>query len=324
MKTYRPAWYPSPMAKILVSGSLAYDRIMDFPGFFSSHFVPEKLHTLSVSFEVEKFSENFGGCAGNIAYNLALLGEEPVILSTAGKDFEKYDAYLKERKIDTESIHRDGKDLTSSAYIMTDKADNQITAFYPGAGRMSYGEKVPTEGAGFAIVAAGCVADIESLARLYRSRGIKYVLDTGQQTGTLTGLQILEALDGAAVLFANDYELGLIVFKTGLSEVQLLERIPVIVATLGAKGARIISKEGETVVQGVMVENIVDPTGAGDAHRAGFVKGMLAGFSWKECNQLASTVAAYAVESYGTQNHSFTMNELKKRYEESYGEKLSL
>lgn len=310
------------MSKVLVSGSLAYDRIMDFPDYFSNHFVPEKLHSLSVSFQVEKFSENFGGTAGNIAYNLALLGETPVIISTAGSDFARYRAYLEASGIEAATIHI-GSDITSAAYIMTDKADNQIAAFYPGAGRTPYGDDVPEEAA-LAIVAAGCDADMKSLPLLYRKRGLKYLYDAGQHITELNGTDLLNALSGASVLFANDYELGLIVFKTGLNESKLLERVPVVVATLGVKGARLLTKEGETPIAAVHTDNVVDPTGAGDAHRAGFLKGMLSGQSWKECVQLASAVAVYAVESYGTQNHTFTMDALKKRYEAAYGEKLAL
>lgn len=175
------------MQRIVISGSLAYDRIMDFPGYFSNHFIPEKLHSLSVSFEIDKFAENFGGTAGNIAYNLALLGESPAILSTVGKDFGEYDAYLKEKGIDTGSIHVNDADTTASAYIMTDQADNQITAFYPGASRTPYGE-VPVKDAAIAIIAAGNIVDMESLARAYQARGIKYVLDPGQQTTALSGV----------------------------------------------------------------------------------------------------------------------------------------
>lgn len=312
------------MSRVLVSGSLAYDRIMDFPGLFENHFVPEKLHSLSVSFQVDTFKENFGGCAGNIAYTLALLGEEPVIVATGGSDFEKYAAYLKASGVDPQSIHVNAGDVTSSAYIMTDQGDNQISAYYPGAGGTPYGVPVPLEGVALGMVGAGCVEDMKALPSLYRERGVKYVYDPGQQTTVLSGVELIEAISGAAVLFANDYELGVIVFKTGLSEAQLLERVPVVVGTLGNKGARVLTKEGEIEVTAVPVDKLVDPTGAGDAHRAGFIKGLLAGLPTKESAQLASTAAAYAVEAYGTQNHHFTLNELKARYQKAYGAPLAL
>ena len=311
------------MPRVLVSGSLAYDRIMDFPGLFAAHFVPEKLHTLSLSFQVDTFVENFGGTAGNIAYNLSLLGVEPVILATAGKDFEAYRKYLETNHIRSESIHVVQDDITSSAYIVTDKANNQIAAFYPGVGRVAYGD-VQTEGVALAVVAAGCDEDMKALPRLYRTRGVKYVYDPGQHVTALTGTELLDAISGASVLFANDYELGLIVFKTGLNEAQLLERVPLIVATLGERGARLIQKGSDTTVAAVHKDNVVDPTGAGDAHRAGYVRGLIAGLDPKQCARLGATVAAYAVESYGTQNHRFTIEALKARYEKAYAEKLSL
>lgn len=312
------------MSRILVSGSLAYDRIMDFPGLFENHFVPEKLHSLSVSFQVDTFKENFGGCAGNIAYTLALLKEEPVVIATGGSDFDKYAAYLKASGVNPQNIHVSTADVTASAYIMTDQGDNQIAAYYPGAGGTPYGVPVPLEGAALAVVGAGCVEDMKALPSLYRQRGVKYVYDPGQQTTVLSGVELIEAISGAAVLFANDYELGVVVFKTGLSEAQLLDRAPVIVGTLGNKGARILTKEGEIEIAAVPVDKLVDPTGAGDAHRAGFIKGLLAGLPVKECAQLASAVAAYAVESYGTQNHRFTLDELNARYEKVYGTPLAL
>jgi adenosine kinase len=312
------------MSKVLVSGSLAYDRIMDFPGAFENHFVPEKLHNISVSFQVDTFEENFGGCSGNIAYTLALLGEQPAIIATGGSDFDKYAEHLKASGVNTDSIHVRQDDVTASAFIMTDQNDNQIAAYYPGAGGVSYGELVPTDGAKLAVIAAGNDEDIRSLAALYRKQSIPFIFDPGQRVTALTGSDLIEVLTGAAVLFCNDYELGLIVFKTGLSEQQLLERVPTIIATLGAKGTRIITVEGETKVDAVPVEKLVDPTGAGDAHRAGFAKGMLAGLPMNECVQFASAVAVYVVESYGTQNHRFTMEELKERYKKAYGTPLVL
>ncbi len=314
----------SAMSKILVSGSIAYDRIMDFPGLFSEHFVPDKMHNLSVSFQVKSFRENFGGCAGNIAYTLALLQEEPTILATAGNDFEAYTKHLQANNIDAASIHLDDKDVTASAYIITDQSDNQVAAYYPGSGAKRYGENVPLEGTETAIVSAGCDDDIKDLTALYRRQGLRFVFDPGQRVTALSGADLLEALSGATVLFANDYELGLIVFKTGKSERELLERVPTIVSTLGEKGARIITKDEELRVPAVHSDVVVDPTGAGDAHRAGFTKGLVSGLELLQCAQLGSTVAAYAVEAYGTQNHLFTMQDLAARYEKTFGEPLML
>ncbi|MDZ4227296.1 MAG: carbohydrate kinase family protein, partial [Patescibacteria group bacterium] len=232
--------------------------------------------------------------------------------------------YLAAKGISTDSIHVVDTDTTAAAYIMTDKADNQIAAFYPGAGRTPYGDDIPADSATMGMIAAGCDDDMHNMPQVFRERGIKYTYDPGQHLTELSGERLLEALSGAEVLFANDYELGLIVFKTGLDEKALLERVPCIVATLGAKGARLLTKGEELEIDVVKAGAVVDPTGAGDAHRAGFVKGMLAGLPMKQCAQLASAVASYAVEKYGTQSHTFTMPELQKRYQETYGENLPL
>jgi adenosine kinase len=307
------------MSQVLVSGSIAYDRIMDFPGLFSSHFVPERLHNLSVSFQVDTFNESFGGCAGNVAYNLALLGEKPVILSTAGNDFERYATYLRERGVSTESVHLVQEDTTATAYVMTDRGDNQIAAYYAGAGKRPYGAEPSLTGVVMASIGAGCSQDMVAFARYYREHKVPYVCDPGQQLTELAGEQLLDLVTGASVLFCNDYELGLIIGKTGLSEKVLLARVPTIVATMGERGARLIMKDSELHIDAVPVTSSIDPTGAGDAHRAGFVKGMLAGLPMEQCARLGSTVAAYAVETYGTQNYHFTMDELKTRFEKTYG-----
>ena len=311
------------MLRVLVSGSIAYDRIMDYAGIFTDAFVPDKLHTLSVSFQVARIKENFGGCAGNLAYNLKLLGEEPHILATAGSDFEKYATYLRELGISTDSIHINGSDLTSVAHIVTDRANNQIAAFAMAAGATPYGA-MPKEEYRCMILGAGNVADTIALGADARAKGIPYYFDPGQALPAFTSDDLKGLISGAAGLFCNDYELGLIEDKTGWDEAALLAQTPILVVTLGAKGSRVSSKDGIVEVVAVPIGKLVDPTGAGDAHRAGFVKGILARLTLKQCGQLASTVAGYAVEQLGTQNHRFTMPELQARYESAYGETLPL
>ncbi len=311
------------MSKILVAGSIAYDRIMDYAGNFTDSFMADKLHTLSVSFQVERIKENFGGCAGNIAYNLKLLGEEPEMIATAGSDFGRYAEYLKHLGISSGSIHIDDSDLTSVAHIVTDKANNQIAAFAMAAGKAAYGT-LPAGEFTCGILGAGCVSDTIAIAAHAKAKGIKYYFDPGQAMPAFAADNLKEIISGAAGLFCNDYELSLITEKTGWNEAALLEHTPLLVVTLGAEGSRIMTKDGVIEVAAVPIEKLVDPTGAGDAHRAGFVKGVLAGLSLKECGQLAGTVAAYAVEQQGTQNHRFTISELKERYAAAYGESLSL
>ncbi len=312
------------MSKILVSGSIAYDRIMDFQGYFKDHFLPEKLHSLSISFQVGDVSENFGGTAGNIAYNLALLGLEPKVLATAGSDFERYRGHLKGHNIDTTSIRIEAKGLTSSAYVMTDKQDNQIGAFSMGAGATPYQPLPSLEGATCAIIGAGCIQDMKVLPGHYRDLGLQYMYDPGQAIPALSADDVRDGITGAAVVFANDYEFGLMAVKTGWDEPQFLEKAHMLVVTYSDKGSRIVTKDGEHKVPAVAVADALDPTGAGDAYRAGFIAGFLKKFAPENCAKLGSAVAAYAVEKYGTQNHTFTMKELLERYKSAYGEEVVL
>lgn len=314
------------MLRILVSGSIAYDRIMDFPGHFRDHFLAHKLHTINVSFAVDGVEENFGGTAGNIAYNLMLLGQEPYIVSTAGSDFGAYRTYLDGLGIATASIHVDASELTSSAYIITDKADNQIAAFSFGAGKAAYGEFPDVNGTACAIVGAGNPDDMRALPKYYREQGIPYFYDPAQEIPILSAEDLRGGIEGSAGLFGNDYEIDLIMQKTGWSEKELCGRTPLVVATLGENGSRItsVTKNSPLRVKAVQISDAVDPTGAGDAFRAGFIAGYLHGETPRVCAQIGSVVAAYTVERHGTQTHRFTMSELKKRYNEAYGEDLAL
>ena len=312
------------MSRILVSGSIAYDRIMDFPGLFKEHFIADKLHNINVSFAVEAFTENFGGTAGNIGYSLALLGEEPRIIATAGADFERYAGHLRSVKVDPTSIKIDLEGSTSSAFIITDQANNQISAFSMASGAKSYVPLPGTEAARCAIIGAGCVEDMAALPVHYRAHGIPYFYDPGQQIPMLSAEQLRDGITGAAGLFCNDYELSLISQKTGWDEVEIVAKTAALIVTLGEKGSRIVTKDGEYIVKAVAISKVVDPTGAGDAYRAGFIVGFLRGWALQSAAQLGSAVAAYAVEKYGTQNHRFTISELGERYQTAYGETLSL
>ena len=311
------------MARILVAGSIAYDRIMDYGGNFTDSFVPDKLHTLSVSFQVERIKEDFGGVAGNLAYNLKLLGEEPEMLGTAGSDFGRYAEYLQKLGISSASVHIDPSDLTSVAHIVTDRANNQIAAFAMAAGAKPYGP-LPEGDFKCAVLGAGCVSDTIAVAAHAKTKGINYYFDPGQAMPAFAADDLKNIISGAAGLFCNDYELGLIEEKTGWNEAALLTQTPLLVVTLGAKGSRISSAEGVIEVAAVPLTKLVDSTGAGDAHRAGFIKGIMASLSLKQCGELASGVSAYALENFGTQNHHFTLAEASERYEKAYGEKVGL
>ncbi len=312
------------MSKTIISGSVAYDRIMDFDGLFAEHFLPEKMHSINLSFQVDRLSVGFGGTAGNVAYNLALLGESAEIIATVGEDFGSYRSHLLLAGIEPSSIRVVEGELTSSAFVLTDKADNQIAAFHLGAGAHGYDIPIDTNGRAFAIVSAGCIPDMTMLPAYYRQHGMHYLFDPGQAITALSSEQLRDCITGASVLFGNDYELGMIAQKTGWTENAMLEYVPTIVLTYGADGSRILSKEGEIRVKATTVKKVMDPTGAGDAYRAGFIKGMYLGLPLPACGQLASTVAAYVVESYGTQGHTFTLPELADRYRATYGEKLPI
>lgn len=299
---------------------MAYDRIMDFPGLFKDHFLPDKLHNINVSFTVDTFSENFGGTAGNIAYSLALLGVTPKILATAGADFDRYSAHLKKNNIDPTSVHIDPKLPTSSAFVVTDKGDNQIAAFSVGAGATAYTPLPVLQDAACAIIGAGNERDMQSLPTYYRSHQLPYLYDPAQRIPMLAPEDLQDGITGAAVLFGNDYELGLIMEKTGWKETALVEKCGLVVITYGEQGTRILAKEGEWRVLAVPAVEVIDPTGAGDAYRAGFIAGFMHGLAADKSAQIASTVAVYAVEQYGTQNHHFTKQELAARYKENYGE----
>jgi len=312
------------MSRVIVSGSLAYDRIMDFAGLFGEHFMPDKLHSINLSFQVENLSVQFGGTAGNIAYTLALLGEQPEIISSAGSDFESYRSHLLLSGIDPTSIRILQEKLTASAFILTDKADNQIAAFYYGAGAAGYDTLIETEGRALAIVAPGCLPDMQSLPAFYKTHGMHYLYDPAQQIPVLSPEALRDGINGAQILFASDYEYEMIKQKTGWSDQEVLKHVPTVVVTYGIKGSAILTAQGPIEVQVCPVKEVVDPTGAGDAYRAGFIKGMLGALPPVSCARLASVAAAYVVESYGTQSHHFTLEDIKDRYKKAYGEALPL
>jgi adenosine kinase len=307
--------------QIFISGSLAYDRIMNFPGIFSDHILPDKLDILNVAFNVNGLSERFGGTAGNIAYNLGLLDEKPVIVATAGKDFDRYDSWLKENGLSTYGIRIVEEEFTAGAYITTDESDNQITCFNVGAMGHSSGvgfgdvAKDPA----LAIISPGSTDDMNAYSAEFKELGIPYIFDPGQSIPVLSGEEITEMITGARMLISNDYELELIQQKTGLDRTGILERTPVLVTTLGEKGSRIVSAEGEDQVPTVPADQVVDPTGAGDAYRAGLIKGMITGKTLGEAARMGAVCASFAVARRGTQEHAFTLEAFRKRYQQAFG-----
>jgi len=300
---------------IIVSGSLAYDRIMDFPGYFSEHILPEKIHVLNVCFQVNGMKEKFGGTAGNIAYALTLMGERPGISATIGRDYHSYFEWLAKNKISTEHIKIIEDEFTASAYITTDQADNQITGFNPGAMKYSsaldFDKLHPKET--LVIVSPGNLEDMLKYPSACKARGIDYIFDPGQSLPMLEAKDLAQAIDGCRVLISNDYEMDLIMSKTGLNQKALLRRARAIIVTLGELGSRVFSSYGEISIPAVKPKTVEDPTGAGDSYRAGLISGLVRGKDLKQCARMGSACASFAVECYGTQEYRFSPEEFNER-----------
>jgi len=307
---------------IYISGSLAYDRIMNFPDKFANHILPDKLHILNVCFLVNELKEKFGGTAGNIAYSLALLGERPTVLASVGSDFDRYEKWFRELGIGLEGVKKVPEVHSASAYITTDLADNQITAFHPGAMDTSTSDdfaRFETEDS-LAIVSPGNLEDMQSYPRKYKQAGIPYIFDPGQNIPAFTGEQLEEMITGSHILIANDYELSLIMQATGLSKDQLLQKTDALVTTLGEEGSLIEQAERETIrVPAVRAAEVKDPTGAGDAFRAGLIKGLVQGEGLESSAKIGANCASFCVEHVGTQDHSFDQHEFWQRYRANFG-----
>ncbi len=308
--------------RIIVTGSIAYDYIMVFPGQFKDHILPDKMHVLSVSFLVDSLKRLRGGTAPNIAYNLALLGERPEVVGTVGDDFGEYRAWLDSLGIDTSGIKAIGGDFTASCFINTDLQDNQITAFYVGA--MAHAASLSIADTGVTAEDLVIIApnDPKAMARYAEectALGIPYLYDPSMQAPRMNGSELEAGFKGAKILTGNDYEFGMMAEKIGVSEAELRRCVPVTVMTRGEAGALITAGADEYEIPSAKPRQVVDPTGAGDAFRAGFVKGLARGFSWPVVGRLGALTAVYTLEQAGTQQHSYTMQEFVERYRENFG-----
>jgi len=306
--------------RIFVSGSLAYDRIMDFPERFSDHILPDKIHVLNVCFMVNGLIERFGGTAGNIAYNLALLDEKPIILACAGKDFDGYEKWLSDLGLPLTGIRRVSDEFTAGAYITTDKADNQITGFNPGA--MKYSCQYSIDGAdpadSLAIIAPGNLDDMLEHSLACKARGLAYIFDPGQSIPAQKPERLVEMITGSKILISNDYELELIIRATGLPKSDLMDRTGAIITTLGDKGAIVATKGGEVPIPAAVANRVLDPTGAGDAFRAGLIKGLVMGKDVVQAARMGAVSASFGVECQGTQCHRFTLEEFWARHRANF------
>ena len=310
------------IVNIYISGSLAYDRIMDFPGKLSDHILPDKIHILNVCFTVNGMVEKFGGTAGNIAYSLSLLNEKPYILATIGKDYQGYFDWLEKNNISTKGIKIINEELTAGAYIITDKADNQITGFNPGAMKYPSGYTFENAGPGNSInlIAPGNLQDMIEYAKTCRDKGINYICDPGQSLTQWEGKALREWLDGSMLLISNDYELEMIMKMTGMDKKGLLGLTKTIITTLGEKGSIISAPDFDVSIPAAKVYDVVDPTGAGDAYRAGLLKGIVTGRDIETAAKMGTVAAMYAIEKYGTQEHHFTYEDFVERYKSNFRE----
>jgi len=300
---------------IIVSGSMAYDRIMDFPGKFSDHILPDKIHVLNVCFQVNGMKENFGGTAGNIAYSLKLMGEKPLICATIGHDYQKYFKWLAKNGISTENIKIIADEFTAGAYITTDRSDNQITGFNPGAMKyqstLDFSKFDPPNT--IVIVSPGNFEDMVDYPRACKERGIDYILDPGQSLPMWDKKDLIQSIEGCRILIVNDYELNLIISKTGLDKKALLEMAGTIITTLGESGSQVSTRKCDISVPAFKVKKVVDPTGAGDSYRGGLLSGLVRGMNIEQCAWMGSVCSSFSVESYGTQEYSFTPEEFSER-----------
>ncbi len=306
---------------IFISGSMAYDRIMDFPGSFADYILPDKIHVLNVCFNVTSLTEKFGGTAGNIAYSLSLLGEKPVVIATIGKDYETYFEWLKSHAISNEGITIIREEFTAGAYITTDKSDNQITGFNPGAMKQatSYDISSADPKSSVMLLAPGNLQDMIGYATRCRERGIPYICDPGQSLTLWTGEQLRDWIKGSMMLITNDYELEVIMKMTGLKKDEILGLTKMIITTLGDKGSLISMNGRDITIPAAKVSDVIDPTGAGDAYRAGLLKGLAMNKNIEDAAKIGSVAAAYAVEHYGTQEHRFTYEDFSERYQQNFG-----
>lgn len=304
----------------LICGSMAYDTIMVFHDQFKNHILPEKVHILNVSFLVPVMRREFGGCAGNIAYNLHLLQEEPLIMATVGHDFEPYAQWLSQRGISTRYIQVLDSEYTGQAYITTDVDDNQITAFHPGAMNHSQMNKVPAaSGISIGIVSPDGKQGMQEHAEQFVEHGIPFIFDPGQGMPMFSGDELLHFLELANYATFNDYESELMQKRTGLTLEQIAEKVDALIITLGSKGSKIYT-QGECIdIPPANPKQVLDPTGCGDAYRAGLLYGLMNDYNWEVTGRIASLLGAIKIEHNGTQNHVFTMAEFKERYQETFG-----
>jgi adenosine kinase len=304
----------------VVTGSIAFDYLMSFPGKFTEHFLPEHMNRVSLSFLVDSMDKRRGGCAPNIAYTLALLGERPRLMGTAGQDFDDYRRWLESAGVDTSLVRQVGDKFTASFFCSTDVDSNQIASFYTGA--MANAAELSFRDAGDVSVAIISPNDPQAMvqyAEECRALRIPYVWDPGQQCARMSGDELAAGLFGSAITICNDYEFELIRQKTGLDEDAVVKETGALIVTRGEHGSTVRQGDREVSIAAVPPHRIVDPTGVGDAFRGGLLKGLAIGAPLDTCCRFGSVAAAYALEHLGGQSHAYTWEAFVTRYEGQFG-----
>ncbi|HSC97450.1 MAG TPA: carbohydrate kinase family protein [Casimicrobiaceae bacterium] len=309
--------------RTLICGSLAFDTIMVFPDRFARHILPDQTHMLSVSFQISDMRREWGGCAGNIGYNLQALGGEPVVMGALGNDGESYRERLRELGIAIDGVRVIDDAYTAQAFIITDHDDNQITAFHPGAMNRSQLNRVDDmTDIGLGIVSPDGKEGMQQHAAQFAALRIPFVFDPGQGLPLFTGDELAQIIESATYLTVNDYEAKLLSERTGWSIAEMAERLDALVVTLGGEGS-IIHADGATyTIPAVAPTALVDPTGCGDAYRAGLLYGIAQGWDWQSTGNLASVMGSIKIACRGGQNHRIDREVIGARYRQAFGELL--
>ena len=307
----------------LICGSMAYDTIMVFPDQFKKHILPEQIHILNVSFMVPQMRREFGGTAGNIAYNLKLLGEEPAIMATVGHDFGPYRERLAQLGLRVQYVRELPDQFTAQAFITTDLDDNQITAFHPGAMSSAHLNRISeAPDASLGIVSPDGRDGMLEHCRDFAAAGVPFVFDPGQGLPMFSGEDLKGMMKGAAALTVNDYEARVVEQRTGLAVERIAEAVGAVVVTRGAEGSSVYTREGRIDVHAATPERVEDPTGCGDAYRAGLLFGMARRWEWRRSARLASVMGSIKIAHRGGQNHRPARSEIAQRLRDTYGDTL--
>ncbi len=309
--------------KILVTGSIAYDTIMVFHDHFKNHILPEKIHILNVAFLVPDMRREFGGCAGNIAYNLQMIGGQPLIMATVGDDYQPYAVRLDKLGLAQAHVRQVPDTFTAQAFITTDLTDNQITAFHPGAMNHSHENHVGDAGnVGLGIIAPDGRDGMVQHAREFHEAGIPFIFDPGQGLPMFNGEELLDFIHKADYVAVNDYEGQLLCERTGLAVEELAKRVKALIVTKGGEGSVIYASGHQIDIPCVKADTLTDPTGCGDAYRAGLVFGIANGMDWQSTGQLGALMGALKIAHRGGQNHVFTRDEIGQRYFDNFGSRI--